>query len=186
MERKNTGYIIAIIALVVAVVGMSIGFALSDINITISGADVTTKATSWDVHIKQVTGQISTGTPTVTIAAKKTDDLTATYAVELNAAGDAYEFDVEVINAGDYKAKLKSIAIEPLSSAYLKHTVTYKSTTYEAALNTISSATVLDKDDTETIHVKVAYVDPTATGDVLPTSTETATFKVTLTYTPAE
>lgn len=185
MEKKNTGYLVAIIALAFAVVGLSIGFAFTDIPLTITG-NVTTKASSWDVHIDKVENAASTGTTNVTTAAVvDTEGTNITYKVTLNAVGDSYAFDAVVKNFGTYNAKLTSIAINPVSNKYLKHKVTYSGTTYESATNSVTG-NLLAPEASETIHVEVSYVDPTSEGGELPTDEENATFLVTLTYSPVE
>ena len=186
MERKNSYYLIAIIALAAAVVSLSVAFAFTDIDLTING-DVTTKATKWDVHFKEVKNINKTATTTVAEAATidSNKQLTASYEVTLTKPGDFYEFDIDVINAGDFDAKLKNIALTSTTGiAYLNHVVTYNSTGYTAASNTVNGNTLAANGGTETVHVKIEYVQP-ADEDDLPTTDQNGTYTVTLTYTQA-
>ena len=173
--KRNRSYGVLIAALIVAIIGMSIGFALSDINITVEGADVTTKAAALDVHINSVTGDI-TGTAEVDSIqiVEGTKNLKATYSVELKDINDAYDFDIEVINAGSIDAKLKQIKIDPVSNSNISHTVTYNSSNYTDATNNITGTT-LKTNDTETIHVEVKYLTALTIDNV-------AKFTVTLVY----
>ena len=187
MERKNSYYLIAIIALAAAVVSLSVAFAFTDIDLTIDG-NVTTKATKWDVHFDSI-GTINKSTSTVQTAAATLGSgaapLTASYTVTLTKPGDFYEFDIDVINAGDFDAKLKTITMTSTASiAYLNHVVTYNSTDYTAASNNVNGNTLAANGGTETIHVKIEYVQPDNASD-LPTADVTGTYTVTLTYTQA-
>ena len=185
MERKNSYYLIAIIALAVAVVSLSVAFAFTDIDLTIDG-NVTTKATKWDVHFDSVKNINKSATTVQTEAAALgtgTAPLTASYTVTLTKPGDFYEFDIDVINAGDFDAKLKTIAMTSTTSiAYLNHVVTYNSTDYENASNNVNGNTLAANGGIETIHVKIEYVQP-ASESALPTTDVTSTYTVTLTYT---
>ncbi len=187
MERKNSYYLIAIIALAAAVVSLSVAFAFTDINLQIDG-NVTAKATKWDVHFKEVKNINKTETTTVAKAATlATGDqpLTASYEVTLTKPGDFYEFDIDVINAGDFDAKLKNIALTSTTGiAYLNHVVTYNSTGYTDASNAVNGNTLAANGGTETVHVKIEYVQPADEND-LPTTDQTGTYTVTLTYTQA-
>lgn len=187
MERKNSYYLIAIIALAVAVVSLSVAFAFTDIDLTIDG-NVTTKATKWDVHFKEIKNVNKPNTVTVTSAAALASGdapLTASYTVTLTKPGDFYEFDIDVINAGDFDAKLKTIALTSTSGiAYLNHVVTYNSTDYTAASNNVNGNTLAAGGGTETVHVKIEYVQPASEND-LPKTDQTGTYTVTLTYTQA-
>lgn len=186
MEKRNNRYLIAIIVLLVAVVSLSIGFAFTDIDLSINGG-VTTKATKWDVHFKETKNINSSATTTVAspAAVDSENPLTASYTVTLTKPGDFYEFDIDVINGGDFDAKLKSIAMTSTTSiAYLNHEVTYGTTTYTAATNTVNGNTLAANGGTETIHVSVEYVQPSSEND-LPQTDQTQTYTVTLTYTQA-
>lgn len=186
MEKKNTFYVAVIAILLVAVVAMSIGFAFSDVNLTITGG-VTAKATKWDVHFKEVKNINNNGATVTTAPSVPANGSTSiSYTVTLNKPGDYYEFDADVINAGDFNAILKTIALTSTSNIdYLDHVVTYNSTDYTAATNTITGNSALAPEGTETIHVKVSYVEP-ANESSLPETDQTQTLTVTLTYGQAQ
>lgn len=182
MEKKNGVYLVAIIALAIAVVAMSVGFAFTDIQLNVNG-NVTTKATSWDVHFSSVTPGSGSVTPT-SAATISADNKTISYTVTLAEPGDKYEFDATVINDGDFDAELTSITMTSTESIpYLNHVVTYDSKDYTAATNNIATADrkTLVAGATETVHVKIEYVQPASELE-LPTTDQTATYTVTLNY----
>lgn len=180
MEKKNGAYLVAIVALAIAVVGMSIGFAFSDINLNING-DVTTKAQSWDVHFDPDNIQVTSGSVTATNAVSvQADNLTATYKVTLEKVGDFYEFTIDAKNYGDFDAKLSNIAITE-GEPYLAHTVKYNGTTITNGV--VDSGTTISHNDKDTYTVRVEYIRPDSEAD-LPTSAVTTTYSVSLTYTP--
>lgn len=188
MERKNSFYAIAIIALAVAVVSLSVAFAFTDIQLAVNGT-VTTKATSWDVHINEIKNANASGATVGTAATitPNSDSLTANYTVTLNKPGDYYEFDVEVINAGDFDARLSSIAMTSTTSiAYLNHVVTYNSTAYTDATNTVTgNSNLASGGGKETVHVKIEYVQPSSETQLPTTDVTAASYTVTLTYVQA-
>lgn len=188
MERKNTGYIVAIIALAIAVVGMSIGFAFSDINLKIEGDTVKTKAASWDIHFDpeynsesgySVTSGSVTGTPVL-----GTNNTVATYSVTLTKPGDFYEFTVSAKNFGTFDAKLTNYAFEadpalPTTDSYITHTLKYRGTTI--APGTVSNGTTLAPDASDTYTVRIDYAKPTDAADLVAQDI-TYTFTIVLTY----
>lgn len=186
MERKNNFYVAVIAILLVAVVAMSIGFAFSDVNLTIEGG-VTAKATKWDIHFKEVKNIVNNGATVGTAPSVPSEGSTSiSYTVTLNKPGDTYEFDADVINAGDFNAKLDTIALTSTADiAYLDHVVTYNGTNYTAATNTVTGNSVLAPEGIETIHVKVSYVEP-AQDTLLPETDQAHTLTVTLTYKQAQ
>lgn len=181
MEKKNGAYLVAVIALAIAVVGMSIGFAFSDINLTVNG-DVTTKAQSWDVHFDSASIQETSGSVSATNAANvETGNLTATYNVTLEKVGDFYEFTIDAKNYGDFNAKLSNITITE-GKPYLAHTVKYNGTPITAGV--VNDGTVITPNNADTYTIRVEYIQPENEAD-LPTTAVNETYSVTLTYTQA-
>ena len=178
MERKNGVYLGIIAALLVAVVGMSIGFAFSNIDLKVEG-DVTTKALAWDVHFDPNSVVVTEGSVTATTAAAvATTNLTASYKVTLEEVGDFYEFTIKAKNFGDFNAKLSNIAITA-GKPYLTHTVKYNSSAITAGE---VNGTTLAPGDSDTYVIRVEYIEPADEAD-LPVNDPEETFEVTLTYT---
>lgn len=108
MESKNVK-ILAIVALVVAIGGLTMGYAAltQTLNITTS-ATVQSQATTWDIHFENadegtatghaVKGSLSLDTTTVTLSG-----------VVLKVQGDTVEYTFDVKNAGQVNAKISTL-----------------------------------------------------------------------------
>ena len=128
-DNKRTSYVI--IAILLLVVGISIGYAALTATLTING-NTTIQGNTWDVHFASLSvNQDSTAVP-ATYAdpaqdAPATGEATITnesglvpsgiqdvektkvvYDVTFNKPGDFYEFTVNVVNAGTLPAKLSA------------------------------------------------------------------------------
>ena len=79
MERERSGKVIAIVALLFAVAGLSLGFAAysTTLNIT-SSADVKLDSDAWDVGFSTATTAITPGTVTGTLTGAETGDVAGT------------------------------------------------------------------------------------------------------------
>lgn len=187
MEKKNVGYLVAIFALAIAVVGMSIGFAFTDINLQIKGDKVTTSKASWDVHfVDSTVAATANSNVTPSTAAVTTDDTHATYAVTLAKPGDKYEFTIDAKNFGTFDAKLSAYAFDaspslPASDSYITHTLKYNGTAITPG--TISGTTI-QPGESDTYTVTVEYVKPQNSSS-LPSEDVEYTFTIDLTYTEA-
>lgn len=183
MERKNTGYLVAVIALAIAVVGMTVGFAFSDINLTITGDTVTAKGAKWDIHFDEAykavvsSGSVE-GTPTI-----DTTNTIATYTVTLNP-GEFYEFTIKATNYGTYNAKLTNYqlttATDPsgATNKNVTHTLKYNGTTITPGTQ---SGTTLAPEASDTYTVRVDYAKPADAADLVEDDIE-YTFTIVLTY----
>lgn len=187
--RQERGLQTAVIAvLAVAILVMSVGFALFSQNLQINGT-ATFTAAKWDVHFDTASfGEDSTikATPTPTPSGTS-----VSYAVTLEKPGDEYQFHINVVNEGTIDAVLKSITItnDQASAPYIKHTVTYAGTDFTETTSSIPSgiATLAKKENstpgTRTVVVKVKYDDSAAVQNSLPSEADvTAHLNVTLNY----
>lgn len=181
MERKNGVYLGIIAALLVAVVGMSIGFAFSNIELKVNG-DVTTKAAKWDVHFDPSSLVVTSGSATASEAVSvDTNNTTATYKVTLDTVGDFYEFTIKAKNYGTFNAKLSNIAITA-GEEYLTHTVKYNGNLITAGA---VDGTTLAPEASDTFIIRAEYVEPSDASQ-LPETDVTKTLSVTLTYSQVE
>jgi hypothetical protein len=119
MEKDRGFKIIALIALVVAVAGLSFGYAAWSTTLTISGSAKVNPAT-WDVHFAYKSG--SSLTPTITGNASTTGaTLTSTavsgFDITLKAPGDSVTYNWLVKNEGSIDAKLKTYNMGTISCA---------------------------------------------------------------------
>ena len=186
MERKNTGYLIAVIALAIAVVGMSIGFAFSDIELTIKGDTVTAKGAKWDIHFNPDYGTsgstVTTGSVTGTPVLSENNTV-ATYSVTLNP-GEFYEFKVSAKNFGTYDAKLTKYELTTTTSptdatnANVTHTLKRNGTIITPG---VQSGTTLAPNASDEYTVRVDYAKPENASDLVAQDI-TYTFTIVLTY----
>lgn len=111
MEKERNGKALAIIALLVAIVGLSVGFAALSTVLTINGTGKV-KTSNWDVHFANL-GSTPTkvGTATEETAPVLTDTTVQTFDVSLMTPGDSITYTFDVTNAGSYDARISSITI---------------------------------------------------------------------------
>ncbi len=117
MEKERGFRIIALVALIVAIVGLSFGYAAWSTTLTISGEGKVSPAT-WDVHFAYKSG--SSLTPTIVGNAASTGaTLTATtvsgFTTTLKAPGDSVTYNWLVKNEGSLDAQLKTVTLGTIS-----------------------------------------------------------------------
>lgn len=164
MERDRGTKIIAIIALCVAVIGLSVGFAAFSNNLTISSsATVSPKETDFDVNFSTVnttetpgtvTGVVS-GTAEVTAEDATIDNSTEPKITGLKAnftaPGQTVTYSFYAHNAGKYAAYLNNVTYENLSGETSTKVCTAGNETdetmVEAACNAISVSVKVGSDN---------------------------------------
>ena len=167
--KKNYKKII-LAGLILAVLSISIGFAALRTTLNIEGT-ATAKSNSWNVHF----GTPSAGTGVTAKTAPSVSGTTLSYAVDLTTPGQYYEFTVDVKNEGSLPAKLAAAPTITGTSSLITHTVTYSNGTEIKANDTLAA------NETKTLKVRVEYKSD-VTADQLPTSDQSTTFAVALTY----
>jgi hypothetical protein len=190
MVEKNKGTQTIIIAvLAVAVLAMSVGFAVSAYtqNLNINDSTVNVTAAKWNVHFDDTSYTETTGS--VAATSHTLTGTTMVYAVTLAKPGDFYEFTVNVKNEGTFDANLTSLTMSSLTteqSKYLTYTITYNNgTTYSASNATITGVTLPKTTGVAPVKVRVTYVAPADSAN-LPTTDQTVTLSATLTYTQVQ
>lgn len=159
MEKERGAKVIAVVALLIAVVGLTIGYAAYASTLTINGSANVDPA-SWDVHFAYKTGDSLTAAKTGSAVENTTPTLAATtisgFDVTLKAPGDSVTYDFSVKNGGTLDAKLDTFTLGTLTCApndgstisqedatrlcgELKYTLTY------ADGSTITTGTILEK-----------------------------------------
>lgn len=118
MEKDRSVKIISLIALVVAVLCLTIAFAAMSTTLTINGtAEVNTA--KWDIHFAnlsepEITGDASVeGTPTIT------DTLISGYKATITKPGDKVVYSFDIVNDGTIDAKIGAFSepeIETISN----------------------------------------------------------------------
>lgn len=131
MERQKSGKVIAIVALLFAVAGLSLGFAAysTTLNIT-SSADVKLDSDAWEVGFSTANTAITPGSVTGTLTGSVSGDnagtlnltqfvISQTTPATLHTTnGSKVEYNFYIVNAGDLDAYLNSVTMGNLSCAY--------------------------------------------------------------------
>ena len=181
MEKKRNSQTIIIAVLAVAVLFMSVGFALFTQRLNING-NVQVEPTKWSVHWDTGSYAVDSGSVPIYSGALTTDpqdntkqiidtttsvgltDTTISFGAKLEKPGDYAKFTINAINDGDFDAKLTAITLSSLTAAqqnYLEYTVTYAGTPYTASASGLSvSLPKATGSNTVTVTVQVKYVAP--------------------------
>ena len=144
-DNKKVLYGLVALALVLSVVGISIGFAAMSTDLTINGSAEVVPA-SWDIKFKDLSSPTITGDAEVTTAPTITSDThIGNYAVKLTKPGDSVTYTFKVANDGTIDAKLTD---------FIKATPTFTGTGATAS----ADATIVQNN----FEYTVTYSDDTA------------------------
>lgn len=115
MKSDRTFKVVAVIALLVAVIGLTIGYAAYTETLTIDGSAKVTPAT-WDVKFKNLgttekTGDATSTDPTLT------DTTISGFVATLTMPGDSVKYKFDIANDGTIDAKLTTFTMGTLSCA---------------------------------------------------------------------
>lgn len=189
-DNKKVLYGLVALALVLSVVGISIGFAAMSTDLTINGSAQVVPST-WDIKFKDLSAPTIAGAAEVTTAPTITSDThIGNYAVKLTKPGDSVTYTFKVANDG---------SIDAVLTDFIKATPTFTGTgaTAEADATIVQNNfvyTVTYSDDTaitkntdelaketfKTVKIVVGY---NANATALPTNTVTISgLDVTFTY----
>ncbi len=186
MEDKEQHSKSIIAALLILLVGVSIGYAMLSTTLLIKGDAVIKKAT-WDIHFDNV--QIDSGSVAINSAngekkAEIKDSIRTLveYNVVLNNPGDYYEFTVDVVNSGTMDAKISNVNLSGIEGheKYFTYSVVWDDNGETPAVND-----VLEQGQSRKVRVKVQY-DPNVTGDDLPTQDQTLELEFSMNYVQAK
>ena len=116
MEKDRGFKIMAVIALLVAVTGLSIAYAAYSSTLKINGSGVVSK-TQWDVHFANL-GQVKLVGKAANTTPPTLDTTTISgFKATLNAPGDSVAYTFDVTNAGTLPANLSTYSLGTLSCA---------------------------------------------------------------------
>ena len=149
---------IIIVVLSVAVLAMSVGFAVYAQQLNVNGTATFSKAT-WDVHFNT-----STFTETTDIKATTTNvgNTAISYTITLPKPGDEYSFTVGVKNFGTIDAALEAITLSGLTTAqqkFVSYSVNYNGVDYDETTDGLAEDLVADASHTMTVTVKYLLPD---------------------------
>ena len=120
MEKERGAKVIAVIALLVAVAGLTIGYAAYSSTLTINGT-ATVDPANWNVKFAYTSGDSltaeTTGLATQTTAPTLTDTAVSGFDVVLRAPGDSITYKFSVKNTGTLDATLGTYTMGTLSCA---------------------------------------------------------------------
>ena len=125
MKYKNRNLYIVFILLIVF--GISIGYAVINRNLTITG-NSEVKQNTWDIHFDNI--QVTPGSVSSSIPTLDNVNLSVNFNFMLNLPGDFYEFTVDVVNRGTIDAMIDSITKTPqlteTQQKYLNYIIEYQ------------------------------------------------------------
>ena len=176
--RKNKRRLYFTLLFLLAI-SIGVGYAYLTSNLKINGTTKISKNT-WDIHFQDVTminNTVSAANPTLT-----SSNTVVTFSPTLKTPGDEYSFSVKVVNAGSIDAMLSEVVKAGVSTTQAKYTefsVTYLDGT---AINVKDK---LGAGESLPLKVVVRYKDDITAAD-LPSSDQTLSLSITLTYVQAD
>lgn len=189
MEKKRNSQTIIIAVLAVAVLFMSVGFALFAQTLNIQG-NVQVEPAKWSVRWDSTSYQKATGSVDIldgNLTANSGPTLTntdVTFGAKLAKPGDFAEFTINAINDGTFDAQLTAITLTSLTAAqakYLEYTVTYNGVEYDASATGLSIDLPATGTNTVTVKVNVKYVQPENAAE-LPATQQTVSLSASFDY----
>ena len=147
---KNKKMTLIIVFLSVALVSLTIGYALMSSNLKINTTGMVTPA-SWRIHFID-SSSTTQGSATVSGLPEKTDTTELSYNCTLTKPGDQCKVDATIKNDGDINAKLALITkLDPTYTGTDEDVALMKeNTVYNVKYNNIDSSTILSKNPTLT------------------------------------
>ena len=147
---KNKKITLIIVFLSVALVSLTIGYALMSSNLKINTTGMVTPA-SWRIHFID-SSSTTQGSATVSGLPEKTDTTELSYNCTLTKPGDQCKVDATIKNDGDINAKLALITkLDPTYTGKDEDIALMKeNTVYNVKYNNIDSSIILSKNPTLT------------------------------------
>lgn len=179
MRRKNNNYYFALFLIVLF--GISIGYALINRTLNITGNSNIEKAT-WDLHFENI--KVKDGS----VVAEKEPEideslLSLDFSVLLNLPGDFYEFSVDIWNRGTIDAMIESITKTPELTTeqqkYIKYTIEYSTG------DSIATKQLVSNNSFVRLKVRIEYRKDIVES-YLPTVDQTLDLAFTLNYVQAD
>ena len=143
MKNSKRSYII--IALVVLVLAVGVGYALFSTNLKIEGT--ATANGSWNVYFSAASvtpGAGTTATGTATIGTDTKTDDKVTVSVSLLQPGDSVTVSTTITNAGTHVAKLNGLTLKAADGTSATLTTSQSSHTYGAIQAVLNASNVAD------------------------------------------
>lgn len=179
MEKDQKTKVVAVFALCIAILGLTIGFASFSTNLVINGTG-TVKSSNWEVRFENLQAvQLTGNAGEVTAPIINTNDTNiGDYDVTLNAPGDSVSYTFDIANNGTFDATITSVSIPTPrctgtgDNATVDATNVCNNITYSLNYSdggAVNVGDTLASKEKKTVKLTLAYKD-TVTADVLPSN----------------
>ena len=176
--NKNKKLVFGILALLVGIVAISISYAAFTQNLNINGT-ANVEATAWSVHfanlVKEDWGDTTQEATAPTIKASRTE--IGDYSVDFYTPGDSITYTFDVVNDGDYNAKISVLTkgtptcsgSDSTSNENVCNHIHYYLAYYKGAVDDVAVNDTLRRGQTKRMTLMITY-DNTIEASELPTS----------------
>ena len=179
MEKERRIKVLSLLALIVAVLGLTIAFAALSQTLTINGRASMNKS-GWDIHFDNLSNASITGeakeisTPQITDGGITLDNIN----VSLSKPKDKVEYTVDIVNDGTITAEITSIEMTKLTeeqSKYLEFSATYSDG------RSVSEKDILKSKEKETVKIVIGFKEDITEED-LPKEVATIDLSLAINY----
>ena len=155
MEKDRKIKVLAVAALIITILGLTVAFAALSQRLTINGA-ATLDAASWGIKFENLSDGEITGDATINDTAVIADDLVTinNIDVSLSTPGDSVTYTVDLVNEGTINAEIYSIETPSLTEEqerYLNFNVTYDDGTE------VKQGDILNQGERKNITIKIEF-----------------------------
>lgn len=155
MERERRIKTLSLVALIIAIVGLTIAFAALSTTLRINGA-ATLDAAKWGIKFENLSDGETTGDASINDTAIIEDDLVTINKinVSLSTPGDTVTYKVDLVNEGTINAEIYSIETPSLTEEqerYINFEVKYEDGTE------VRQGDILNKDTRKKLTIKIEF-----------------------------
>ena len=178
MEKQRKIKVISIIALIVAVLGLTVAFAALSETLTINGT-ASLDAATWDVHFENISSPTITGEASEVSPPEITDNGITLSGININLTKpkDSVKYTVDVVNDGTINAEIVNI-VKGQMTAEQEKAIEF-SVTNEDGTN-LEEGFILNAKEKQKLVVTIKYKDDIEASDLL--SKQSINLSLTLNY----
>lgn len=178
MEKQRKIKVISIIALIVAVLGLTVAFAALSETLTINGT-ASLDAATWDVHFENISSPTITGDASEVSPPEITDNGITLSGININLTKpkDSVKYTVDVVNDGTINAEIVNI-VKGQMTAEQEKAIEF-SVTNEDGTN-LEEGFILNAKEKQKLVVTIKYKDDIEASDLL--SEQSINLSLTLNY----
>ncbi len=179
MEKERRIKVLSLVALIVAVLGLTIAFAALSQTLTINGR-ASMGSSQWDVHFENLSNANITGDATEVSKPQITDGgiTVNNMNVSLVKPKDKVEYTVEIVNDGSITAKVEKIQMTELTEEQSKYLEFYAN--YSDG-RSVSESDILEPSQREVVKIVIGFKED-LTAEDLPKETTTIDLSLTINY----